>query len=258
MPVSDKRINDYFAETNRQMRLMQQAIRTLKAKQLSMAPDFQIADGYGSGIGVDYQIAIDTSDDSFKYHSNGAWHTAGGITEIDTPDSSILIANPNGPTVDVSVNMVMYTAYGGPLTVPAISLGTPGSVPVDWSVTHQWSGSGADPFDYTDPVIPTFINSGNVIIAIQLELDSGDPPPNAGTYLVFGLQSPAPTGTGISTLIMRPQSVLDSNGVPTGYLQMSSVTNVAPGQGINAVAVNSDTVDHNVLWRVDLIQFVGA
>lgn len=261
MPINDKRILDYFAENDRQMKLLKTLVRDLRAKQLTTAPDINIADGGSAGIGVDYQIAIDPSDNSFLFHSNGAWHIAGGIQEITSNDLSITITNDTGPVTDLAITQFAYTAYDFPVTIPAIISGTPGSVTVDWTVNNS-QGSGLFPFNYTTggatATIPKFARSGNVVIKTHIQQMPGDLPLPPGTFLATELQSPAPIGTFPDVILIDQESVLDTNGIPTTGLDGFGVGNVSISDGIQFTLINSDTISHDVLWRIDIIQIVGT
>lgn len=77
MPVNDPKIIDYFAEIDRIRKKHEKDIANLKSQFLKTAPPFLLADG--ADTAVDYQIAIDDSDNSFDWHINGVWFRINGV-----------------------------------------------------------------------------------------------------------------------------------------------------------------------------------
>lgn len=130
------------------------------------------ADFDGSAAGVDFVPMIEilsdagvvmaqakgstvTAGDSatvtfFPFGADESADSGGGITEIDSPDGSIVVTNPTGPVVDVQRFKPLSEGITGLFNAPA---GTAGLL----TLTHA---GGSLLLDYTDPQNPTIKTPG--------------------------------------------------------------------------------------------------
>lgn len=169
-----------------------------------------------------------------------------GVTEIDSPDSSIIVTNPNGPIVDLVLNLLASWAYDT-ITVPAGGL--PTQVLVDWN-----NNTGLGALDFTTANTPKFVNSGIVIITLRVETSDTF---TAGTGIFADLQTPAPTATFPDLLqIVEFEEATAANPSPT--IHASGGRFAASSQGLQLTLANNDTVDHSIFWKVDVQEIVGA
>lgn len=173
-----------------------------------------------------------------------------GITEITSIDNSIVVTNPDGPTVDLAVNQIQSWAYDNAITIPPSGGG--GGTLIDWN-----NNPGGTMIDFSTLNTPKFNFDGLVIVTMTVEaaLPSGDPAWGAGTQLLVDYQTPVsglyPEGT---TLVVASK-VDASNYPPTINACAGGIA--GSGRDMQLVITNTDSIDHLVTWLVKFQQIVG-
>jgi len=192
------------------------------------------------------------------YFADGAWHAMGGISELVSPDNSIEVTNPEGPTTDIVINQAGIQWWADEQTVPAAPSD---GYYADFTVNpaNGWGGGTILSTSVTgaSATAPRFITSGITAITVVVELDADDPGMSAGKGLFFDLQIPAPVAIFPNDVTIFGQSTLDAAGNPYHYLTQSGVRYCFSGDGVKLNISTDDTIDHLVLWRVYMIQIVG-
>lgn len=174
------------------------------------------------------------------------------VSEITSVDQSVVVTNPDGPSVDLAVNILQSWAYDTAITIPPSGGG--GGTLVDWN-----NNPGGSMLDFATINTPQFNFSGLVIMTVTVESakTGGDPVWTPGTQLFADLQTPAPTGAFPQGTTLVVYSDVDATTYPEAINACAGEL-ATINDGLQLVIGNTDSIDHLVNWLVKLQQIVGA
>lgn len=207
MPVNSKTIDDYFATISRELQTLKNEVYKLKAAQLKTAPEYLLADGMGTA--VDYQVAIDSSDDSFNWHSNGAWHKSGGGIWSDI-SSDITVARLSGGDTPPTISALAFLASIGQVRIVRLKV----SIDTD-------AGSGTSMYLIAGAATDNFVGQSGMGRGICYQGGIGQPP-----YGVTVMDA------GFSAQVFLLWDGATNHGVGMGPTTVQSPVNWAPGDTI--------------------------
>jgi hypothetical protein len=106
MPQNLKYSDNWFRDVDRRMKQQEAEIKALKAKFLTFAADYTVSAVQPS----QGQTAVDASNDSFTWFSNGAWHISGG--SFFTAGTPIMHTDfDGGPIADPDPNSILCEGW---------------------------------------------------------------------------------------------------------------------------------------------------